>query len=129
MPYVKSIDYKKLVERHGKRCPACNKKKQARSFNRSTSRYDGRQAYCRTCQNDRYRESKRRYDQSPKGRARKHRYNTSDKGRATLKRYRAPENQQIVQERRFDQQLIRAIEQNDRMYPYVQSLVGSTLSR
>ncbi len=111
--YVKHVDLKALVEKHGKRCPICKKKKQARAFNLNAARHDGRQAYCRECVKSRYGPNKAAYDRSPKGRARKNRYNHSTKGRKTYQRYRENSSPQ-AKRLREDMVLIEKVYRRDR---------------
>ena len=68
---VNAIDYRKLVESKGKRCPACTKHKQADEFSVARDRCDGRAGYCRLCTKQRYAETKRRYERESRNRTKK----------------------------------------------------------
>lgn len=69
MPYVRQFNYKELVAKHGKRCAACGQKKKAVEFNNNRNRHDGKQAYCRKCQNSgKLLEQRRAYSRSERRR-------------------------------------------------------------
>lgn len=111
------MNYRDLVELHGKRCPVCTRKKPADDFGKNRSRYDGRQAYCRACTKERFGESKRAYETSEKGRARKSRW-----------RARNPDASARYSRMHKENRRLRAsMAEGDKIYRYDRPASGSAL--
>ena len=76
MAYVKKVDMRVLVAKHGKRCPRCGRKKSADEFSNNASRYDGKQCYCKSC-----------FKTDPVIKSAHRKYLTSEKGKAKRAQY------------------------------------------
>lgn len=138
MPYVSHVDYRKLVEEKGKRCPACNTHKQAKEFSVARDRGDGRAGYCRACMKAKYKKTRARYDRSERRRlvraayAAKHpervleqscqyrkseRYKKRKNKRNSIKRQNYRLNKEIKAERAVNQEFDAVTAAMDKLYP------------
>jgi len=83
---VDAIDYRTLVEKNGKRCPACTTHKQADEFSVARDRHDGRAGYCRACMQRRYVGTRQRYERESRNRGKKA---VANKQYRAVKKFRA----------------------------------------
>jgi len=114
MPYVKQFNYKNLVARCGKRCPACSRKKEADEFNNNRNRHDGKQAYCRKCQNSgKVLEQRRSYARSEKRKAYVIKWQNENRSRVNEYSRRSRRNKKL---RAINARLMQSIALSDRMY-------------
>lgn len=129
MVYVNHVDYKKLVQEHGKRCanPACGKKgkKPASEFNRARDRYDGLQAYCRDCSRARQRASRKK-EKPEQYTARKKRFKEKHPEATAVYSAEHRKRKKAAKHLR-NTQLRQQMELNEKMYSVPQSLCGSSL--
>lgn len=141
MVYVKHVDYRKLVQKHGKRCAnaECGKKgkKPASEFNVARDRYDGLQAYCRVCSCVRQRASRKKEKPEQylaRMKRRKEKHPDADKIYSAAKRARKKKKiegetrKETSNRQKFRNAELRAqMDLNDKMYSVPQSLHGSSL--
>jgi hypothetical protein len=143
MVYVSHVDYRELVQKHGKRCAnaECGKKgkKPASEFNVARDRYDGLQAYCKVCSRVRQQASRKK-EKPEQQQARKKRFHKKHPDaikiyaatyHAKKKKKRKVEGEtrkEAQRRRKFRNAELRAqMDLNDRMYAIPQSLCGSSL--
>lgn len=121
MPYVKTVDMRILVARHGKRCPVCKIKKKSNEFNNHKSRHDGKQAYCRDCQKAYFKSNN--YSQGREAYKREWTKKNPGKSKLYSKRYRDKKKQQKQKE--YNEKIKETINKIKSSYSQP-NLIGST---